>query len=148
MCDSNSRLKRWPKLSAEKFAYSKERTSYATCVPCFFRLVAFRTSYAIRVACSFLSFRLIALSKNELCFLCRVLVLTRRFKNELPCLFRLVAFRTSYAIRVACSFLSFRLIALSKNELCFLCRVLVFTHRFKNDLCYMCTVLFSTHGLN
>ena len=80
VCDSNSRLKRWPKLSAEKFAYSKERTSYATCVPCFFRLVAFRTSYAIRVACSF---RLIALSKNELCFLCRVLVLTHRFKNEL-----------------------------------------------------------------
>ena len=80
VCDSNSRLKRWPKLSAEKFAYSKERMSYATCVPCFFRLVAFRTSYAIRVACSF---RLIALSKNELCFLCRVLVLTHRFKNEL-----------------------------------------------------------------
>ena len=61
VCDSNSRLKRWPKLSAEKFAYSKERTSYATCVPCLFRLVAFRTSYAIRVACSFLLFRLIAL---------------------------------------------------------------------------------------
>ena len=39
--------------------------------------------------------------KNELYFLCSVLVLTHRFKNDLcvPCLFRLMALRTS---SVAC----------------------------------------------
>ena len=50
--------------------------------------------------------------KNELCYVCSVLVSTHGFKNEL----------------------------------CHMCSVLVSVHRFKNELSYMCTVLFSTHS--
>ena len=57
-----------------------------------------------------------------------------------------MALRTSCAIRVACSFRPVSAHCF-KNELCFLCSVLVLTRGFKNDLCYMCTVLVSTHGL-
>ena len=33
-----------------------------------------------------------------------------------------------------------------KNELCYVCTVLVSTHGFKNQLCVLCSVLGSTHG--
>ena len=50
---------------------------------------------------SYLQARVVQYCKNELLFLCSVLVLTHRFKNDLcvPCLFRLMALRTS---SVAC----------------------------------------------
>ena len=59
-----------------------------------------------------------------------VLISTRGFKNEL-------CHSRSMLVSAHC---------FNKNELYFLCSVLVLTHHFKNDLCIPTSVLVSTHG--
>ena len=68
--------------------------------------------------------------KNELCYVCSVLVSTYGFKNEL-----------CYVCSVLVSTHGF------KNELCHMCTVLVSTHSFKNEICHMCGVLLATFRL-
>ena len=67
--------------------------------------------------------------KNELCYVCTMLVSTHRFKNEL-CYMRSVFGSTPGF----------------ENELCYMCSVLVLTRGFKNKLCYMLSEPFSTLG--